>query len=275
MATFNPYEKIIVALDNMNKEQALALVSQFKGRPVKYKIGMELFAIAGLEIVQKVHDSGAYVFFDQKYKDIVNTVKGASKAAANLKVDLFNVHAMMGLENLKSAKAGVVEAGREGLTKVIAVTLLTDHDKYDLKLLGINEPVEDYIIRLANLAKHADLDGVVSSPRELPAMRYILGDNATLITPGIQPAFAAATEQKRVTTPAEAIENGADKMVIGRAITKAENPSKALDMIAEEIRVAMPNHGIKTLSSRDRTVVDETLRLRNMEIAEYYKSRSK
>ena len=158
--------------------------------------------------------------------------------------------------------------------------MLTDHDEYDLKLLGIYEPVRDYVIRLANLAREAGLDGVVSSPLELPAMRYVLGPNATLVTPGIQPAFAAETEQKRTTTPAQAVENGADLLVIGRAITTADKlpkpvkPIEALDMIAEEIRAAMPNHGINKLAGAEKDKVDELLRLRNAEIGEYYAYRA-
>jgi orotidine-5'-phosphate decarboxylase len=212
---------------------------------------------------------------DLKYKDIGNTVKGAAIAATDLGVAMFNVHAMMNIENMTAAKQGALESNPVNSPKVIGVTLLTDHDKHSLALLGINESVENFVIRLANLARAAGLDGVVCSPKELPVVRYVFGKGATLVTPGIQPAFMAANEQKRVTTPAQAIENGTSMMVIGRAITGAENPSKALDMIAKEIQDAMPNYGTKTLDAAEKARVDELLKLRNAEIEQYKNIRQK
>ncbi|MCL2629153.1 MAG: orotidine-5'-phosphate decarboxylase [Alphaproteobacteria bacterium] len=271
-------DKIIVALDYPNEGAALELVRKCDGRPVKFKIGKELFTNAGPDIVSKIIDLGGYVFLDLKYNDISNTVKGAAKAAANLGVDLFNMHASAGFEKMKAAKEGVTEvASKEPFRepRVIAVTCLTDMDEHDLKLIGVNETPAEYAARLANLAKHAGMDGVVCSPKELPIMRYILGDDATLVTPGIRPRWSEANEQKRITTPADAIANGATMLVIGRPITGHEDPAKAIDLIADEILAAMPRYNSNVLNQDDRTKLDDYLKQRNMELAAYMKLRGR
>jgi orotidine-5'-phosphate decarboxylase len=266
----NPYEKIIIALDYPDARSAMKLVRRLKGVPVKYKVGMELGTAAGVpQMVKAIQKVGGYIFLDQKFKDIGNTVKGAARAAAGLGVDMFNIHASMKVASQQAAMNGAKEgAEKKGLPipKVIGVTLLTDHDYNDLDELGIahhgfsaEARVMNYVMRLGFLIKEAGLDGAVCSPKELPVMRYVLGPDATIVTPGIQPAFMAANEQKRVTTPAEAIENGASMMVIGRAITQAKDPVAALDMIAKEINDAMPNWGKNKLPSQSRLTIDNRL----------------
>ncbi|MCL1785753.1 MAG: orotidine-5'-phosphate decarboxylase [Alphaproteobacteria bacterium] len=279
----NPYEKIIIALDYPSADKALELVSQLRDTPVKYKVGKQLFTAAGPDIVKRIQDLGGYVFLDLKYKDIGATMQGAAESASNLGVDLFNVHTMIGLNNMRSAKAGIAQAAKKAAKKaeeenkpnlfkaprVIGVTLLTDQDRNNLRLLGINMTVENYVIRLGALAKYAGLDGVVCSPRELPAMRYLFGESATLVTPGIQPASMEQNEQKRVMTPGEAIENGASMMVIGRAITKVADPVQATDDIAQEIYDAMPNWGTKTLDAKGKANIEKQLKNLALLMAKY------
>jgi len=261
MTNFNPYEKIIIALDYQDGESALKLVRQLRDIPVKYKVGMELCTAVGApQIIEAIQNMGGRIFLDLKFKDIGNTVKGAARSAAGLGVDMFNVHASMKVPSQQAAMQGAKEgAEEEGLPipKVIGVTLLTDHDQGDLTALGIKKSkVIDYVVRLGLLTKEAGLDGIVCSPLELPVMRYILGDDATIVTPGIRPAWAAAPdEQKRITTPAAAIRMGGSELVIGRPITKPPQgitPAEALDMIAEEINDAMPDWGKNALSEAEK-----------------------
>lgn len=236
--TQNPHEKIIIALDYPNADAALEFVSHLQNKPVKLKIGMELFTSVGPSIVKAITDMGYYVFLDLKFKDIPNTAAGASRAAANMGVDMFNVHIDGGYEMMNAAKSAAVAINPAA--QVIGVSELTSLDDDDMLMLGRNN-VKRSVYRLAHLARAAGLDGIVSSPKEVIAARYILGPDKVIVTPGIQPEFAVKNaDQKRVTTPGDAIKNGSDMLVIGRAITKADNPTMAIDMVANEIENAMP-----------------------------------
>ena len=259
------YEKIIVALDFPTVEQARALVREFKGLPVKYKLGMETYTLAGPDLLREIRDNGGYVFLDLKYKDILNTVKGASRSASSLGSDLFNVHVFGARkEKLEAAKEGAIAGNSENPSKVIGVTLLTDETEYDLRMFRIYGKPEEYVSYLTYMAKRAGLDGVVSSAQELPNTRYIMGEKATLVTPAIKSEWAKATEQERITTPTQAIENGADLLVIGRQITQpgetiAKTSRKALEMTAEEMYKAMPNYGVNRLDANKKIALDNAM----------------
>lgn len=203
-----------------------------------FKIGKETFTRFGPQAVKLVQSYGANVFLDLKYHDIPNTVKGAAKAAADLNVYMFNVHATGGLEMMKAAKAGVKES--KNTPKVIAVTVLTSLDKKNMnKELRVKGRVEDQVLHLAKLTKKAGLDGVVCSAADLKAVKKKLPKNFMFVTPGIKgPNTEAGTDQKRVFTPCNAIKDGSTILVIGRAITGAKDRVKAgLEVIGDMAKV--------------------------------------
>jgi orotidine-5'-phosphate decarboxylase len=196
------------------------------------KVGKELFTAAGPQLVAKLMDLRFEVFLDLKFHDIPNTVANACKVAAGMGVWMMNVHAMGGRRMLSAAR----EAVMVGSTKLIAVTLLTSMERSDLSDIGLQQDPTEVVARLARLARDCGLDGVVCSALEAPSLRETMGDAFCLVTPGIRPANADLNEQKRVTTPREAIENGADFLVVGRPITQAEDPLWMVRRLNDEIR---------------------------------------
>lgn len=223
--------RIIVALDFPNAKQALALTGQLEPGSCRVKVGKELFTAAGPQVVEKIMNGGFEVFLDLKFHDIPGTVANACKAAAALGVWMMNIHALGGRKMLSAARAAVPA----GTTKLIAVTVLTSMERSDLNEIGLNGDPQDVVQRLALLARDCGLDGVVSSAQEAPRLRQIIGGSFCLITPGIRPSNASADEQKRITTPRQAIENGADYLVIGRPITQAADPVSMLQRLNNEI----------------------------------------
>ncbi|MDR0292203.1 MAG: orotidine-5'-phosphate decarboxylase [Elusimicrobium sp.] len=231
-----PYEKIIVALDVENERAALSLVKKLKGRVGVFKVGKELFTAAGPGIVKKIQKLGGRVFLDLKFHDIPNTVAKAVAQAAKLGVYMMTIHASGGTEMMASA----VNAARENAPKgkkpiLLAVTVLTSLDDDALKKIGFNQGAEQMVLRLAQMAREVGVDGIVSSPKELKMLRTALGPSMVLVTPGIRPAWSAAGDQKRITTPAQAVKDGCNFMVIGRPITAHKNPAEAAKLIAKEI----------------------------------------
>jgi len=186
--------------------------------------------------VRMIENFGAGVFLDLKYHDIPNTVAMASREAARLKVRLFNVHALGGYEmmarTMETVRREFPDAER---SKVLAVTILTSSTRETLQEVGIERPVEEMVVRLALLAKKAGIDGVVASPREVPLIREACGSDFLIVTPGVRPSFASTDDQKRVMTPADAVSAGADYLVIGRPISAAADPLKAVAAIVDEI----------------------------------------
>ena len=226
--------KIFVALDVENKEKALEIVSDLRGLGACFKIGKQLFTSTGPELVREIVGMGEDVFLDLKYHDIPNTVAKAGAAAAGLGVKIFNVHASGGRK--------MMEAVREEMNKltnpplVLAVTILTSLGEEDIREVGFDRTIPEQIAKLAKLAKDSGMDGVVASPLEIELIRETCGKDFKILTPGIRPAFAAANDQKRIATPAEALRKGADFLVIGRPITAAENRREAFLKILEECK---------------------------------------
>lgn len=228
-----PDSKIIVALDFDTAEETFKLVKQLRPEACRLKVGKELFTTAGPALVDQLVGDGFDVFLDLKFHDIPNTVAAACKAAARLGVWMVNVHAMGGSKMMLAARDAL-----EGLSQrpnLIAVTVLTSMGKDDLLEIGMDVEPQDAVLRLARLASSCGLDGVVCSAREAAILKRELGQSFQLVTPGIRPANAARDDQNRVMTPTEALRMGADYLVIGRPITKAEDPLSALNEINQEI----------------------------------------
>ena len=225
--------KVIVALDYPDAESAQQLVTRLAPDLCRLKVGKELFTRAGPRLVEDLAGRGFDVFLDLKFHDIPNTVASACHAAAELGVWMLNVHALGGKRMLEAAKEGVTRAMHSPL--LIAVTILTSMDEADLAAVGLaGSPLEN-VQRLAQLAQQSGLDGVVCSSRETPALRAQLDAGFRLITPGIRPAGSQADDQRRVMTPVEAIKSGSDYLVIGRPVTRADDPVSVLRTINSEL----------------------------------------
>ena len=223
--------RIIVALDFPTAEQAMLFTARLDPGTCRVKVGKELFTAAGPRLVEKIIGKGFDVFLDLKFHDIPSTVANACRVAAGLGVWMMNVHALGGRKMLSAAR----EAVPPGSAKLIAVTLLTSMGRSDLNDVGLSGEPGDVVRRLAVLAHDCALDGVVSSALEAMELRKTMGEHFCLVTPGIRPAGASSDEQKRVTTPLQAIRNGASYLVIGRPITQASEPALLVQQLNDEI----------------------------------------
>ena len=234
----SPVDRIIVALDGMDAEQALALVAQIPDlRWVK--VGLELFTLAGPQVVGQLRDQGKRVFLDLKFHDIPATMAGACRSAARLGAELITVHACAGSEALAAAQSAATEsalaAGLKAPT-LLAVTVLTSWQEQRFAAeLAIDEPVCDYVPRLARLAAAAGIGGCVCSPQEVAALRAAHPRPFVLVTPGIRPAGSPSGDQARVMTPQQAMAAGASQLVIGRPITAAANPAAVFAACCAEL----------------------------------------
>lgn len=226
--------RIIVALDYPDQNEAWALVERLDTRLCKLKVGKELFAIGGPQFVEKLVNKGFDVFLDLKYHDIPNTVAMACKAAANLGVWMVNVHAQGGPNMMSAAKEAILSCSHQ--PHLIAVTILTSFDEVQLHAIGLQGSVQENVLRLAALTKQSGLDGVVCSAQESALLRQHLGDDFCLVTPGIRPLNAVTGDQKRIMTPMDALQAGSDYLVIGRPITQAADPLRALQDITDSIK---------------------------------------
>lgn len=234
-------EKLIVALDVETAEEALRLFGALRGEAGMFKVGSQLFTAAGPELVRRLVGEGARVFLDLKFHDIPNTVASAAREAVRLGVALFNVHALGGGEMMRRAAEAVSEeAARRGVERpsLIAVTVLTSMDADTLTETGVAaSSVEEQVRRLARLADASGLDGVVASPHEIIPVRESIGRRDFLVvTPGVHPSASAYADQKRVTSPAEAVQRGADFVVVGRAILNAPDPAQAARAVVKEMQ---------------------------------------
>jgi orotidine-5'-phosphate decarboxylase len=228
--TVSTRDRLIVALDFPNQAKALALVSVLSGTVSIYKIGLQLYTAAGPEIVRAIAATGANIFLDLKLHDIPNTVAKAVAAAGELGVQMLTVHLSGGGSMLKAA----VEAKPPHLT-LLGVTVLTSATEETLRETGVGSALDEQVIRLGELGKKSGIGGLITSPHEVGLLRGRLGDEITLVTPGVRPTWAAANDQKRFTTPHEALQNGADYLVIGRPITAAADPRAAMERLLDEI----------------------------------------
>ena len=226
--------KIIVALDYDQQAKALALADQLDPAQCRLKIGKEMFTKFGPELVRAIQQRGFQVFLDLKFHDIPNTVAGAVKAAADLGVWMVNVHASGGPKMMVAAREALQSYGAQR-PLLIAVTVLTSFDAEQLAAIGITRSIDEHVLALAKLTEQSGLDGVVCSAREASALRAQAGAGFCLVTPGIRPAGSAAGDQVRTLTPKEALQAGSSYLVIGRPITGAPDPLKALCEIAESL----------------------------------------
>ncbi len=231
-------ERIILPLDVDSAGMAVELVRLLKDDVGAFKVGLELVNSAGLGIFDEIRSAGAErIFYDCKFHDIPNTVAGASRAAARMGVWMFNVHCSGGSAMMRAAKEAAVESAAQAGTKpplVIGVTVLTSIDQQVLNdEMRVSGSVADEVVHLARLAKDAGLDGVVASPHEVELIRQACGQGFLIVTPGVRPAGADTGDQKRVMTPEEAVARGADYLVIGRPITKADDPRQAARAVAD------------------------------------------
>jgi len=227
-----PSNPLIVALDFESAERARELVDRLGDRIAFYKVGLELYTAAGMSFVRELRDRGKDVFLDLKFFDIGETVKRAVAQVASRGVRFTTVHSS------RAVMQAAVEGRGDSALKLLAVTVLTSFDQNDLADLGY--PPECTVSGLVALrvrkAIEAGMDGIVCSPLEVARVREIAGPRMILVTPGVRSAGAAQGDQKRVATPAEAVRNGADYLVIGRQITRAADPAAEADRILAELR---------------------------------------
>ncbi|HDR0673142.1 TPA: orotidine-5'-phosphate decarboxylase [Pasteurella multocida] len=228
--------KIIVALDYEKEEEALRLVDQIDPSLCRLKVGKEMFTTLGTKFVKALHDRNFDVFLDLKFHDIPNTVARAVRSAADLGVWMVDLHASGGLRMMEEAKKILEPYGKDA-PLLISVTVLTSMEDLDLLQIGINASPMEQVIRLANLTQRAGLDGVVCSPQEVEILRANCGKDFKLVTPGIRPIGSDFGDQRRVMTPAGAIQAGSDYLVIGRPITQADNPAEVLKSINASLPV--------------------------------------
>lgn len=235
-------DRLIVALDFPTLEQAKACVVELGDAVSYYKVGMELYYAVGSEIIRFLKEQGKHVFLDLKLQDIPNTVAHALTVLSDLGADMMNVHAVGGKKMMAEAVKAVHEAAEAAeaagrpAPKLIAVTILTSMDDEQFADLNYKNTIAEQVISLAKLAKEAGMDGVVASPKEAAAIREACGPEFLIVTPGVRPAGSSLDDQKRVATPAGALQNGSSHIVVGRPITKAEARQAAALAIVEEIK---------------------------------------
>ena len=223
-------DKIIVALDVATKKEALALVEQLRAQISFFKVGLQLYTAEGPEIVRGVLAASAKVFFDLKLHDIPSTVGRAVESAARLGVQMLTIHLSGGPEMIRAATAA-----RKNNLSILGVTVLTSADEETLREIGIPDKIDNQVLRLAQLGVDCGIDGLITSPREVKMLRQEFGRKIKIVTPGVRPNWAEAGDQKRAMTPREALDVGADYLVIGRPIVADPNPRQALTKILGEL----------------------------------------
>ena len=229
---------IICALDTQEVDDATTIAREVMPHVGAVKLGLEFFTANGAAGVSAITRMGVPVFLDLKFHDIPNTVAKAIAATAGMNMFMMTVHTSGGRAMMQAAidaSDRVAQITGQNRPLVIGVTLLTSLDQDDISLLGFQSTVQEQVLHLADLAQSAGLDGVVCSPYEIAAIRKRLGDDLTLVVPGIRPEGSDAGDQKRTLTPKEALERGADYLVIGRPITDAPDRAGAARIITESL----------------------------------------
>ncbi len=242
LRTLPTRNRIITALDVPDLETARTLAGRLGSAAGCVKVGLELFSAAGPEVVRLMREQGREVFLDLKYHDIPNTVASAARQAAALGASFCTVHAQAGRRALVAAAEALAAAPLSPLAPdgrrpaLLTVTVLTSLSEEELQETGPStDDLAQRVVRLAHLAWDCGCDGLVCSPADLPSLRAALGPGPLVVTPGVRPAGAAKGDQRRVATPAAAVRDGADFLVIGRPITRSDDPGAALAAIAAEI----------------------------------------
>ena len=232
-------EKLIFALDAAGFDEALSWIELLSGHVGMFKVGKELFTAVGPKIIESIKQRQGRVFLDLKYHDIPNTVARAAEAACRLKVDMFNVHASGGARMIREtvdAVVGGAEKSGDAKPIVLAVTVLTSLNNADLAGIGFEKTTNDLVLRLAKMSLEAGASGVVASPQDIVALRQNLGNNFVIVTPGIRSAAEPVKDdQKRTLSATEAVQAGADYIVVGRPIRQAGDPLEACHRITQEI----------------------------------------
>ena len=227
----NAKDRIIVPLDVPTVQAARELIQAIGGIVGFFKVGNQLFTAAGPEIVKEVRASGSKTFLDLKYHDIPNTVRSAVESASALEVDMLTIHLSGGRAMCEAAVAG------RGISRILilGVTVLTSLNDVALSEVGFRGSVQDEVLILAEMAKSVGITGLVASPQELPILRERFGSFFTTVIPGIRPTWSEPGDQKRILTPRQAVEAGADYLVIGRPITASNDPKTAVLRIIDEL----------------------------------------
>lgn len=226
---------LIVALDVPTLKEAKMIIDELGDLAKHYKVGLQLFTRFGPTIIEILKNRKMGVFLDLKLHDIPNTVARAVEAIIDMDVDMFTVHALGGFEMMESAQKVIWESKSRKIL-ILGVTLLTSLDEAFLQdFLGVNKSMESQILDLAGLVQSAGLGGVVASPKEVSLIKKQCGKDFIVVTPGIRPKGARSDDQRRIETPDKAIANGADYIVVGRAIINAKDRKKAAESIIEDI----------------------------------------
>jgi len=223
-------DRIIVALDVPTKQEALELIEKLRDQISFFKIGLQLYAAEGPEIVRAVSSTGCKVFLDLKLHDIPNTVARAVESAGRLGTQMLTIHLSGGSEMVRAATAA-----RANNMLLLGVTVLTSSTEQTLREIGVASGMDDQVLRLAKLGVEAGIDGVVASPHEIKPLRREFDNKIKIVVPGIRPSGAEANDQKRTMSPRDALDAGADYLVIGRPITAHRNPREATKRILEDI----------------------------------------
>lgn len=229
--------RLIFALDVASLKEVDHYVALLADEVGLFKVGKQLFVHAGPEVIRRIHAKGGAVFLDLKFHDIPQTVASASVEAARLGVKMFTLHASGGTDMLRQAHRAVRTVCRaEQLTRptLLAVTVLTSLGRDDLKQVGVRAGPAAQVVRLARLAQQVGIDGLVASPQEIAVIRRACGDKLTLVIPGVRPQGSTTDDQKRVLTPHQAMQAGANYLVVGRPIRDATDPRQAArDIVAD------------------------------------------
>ena len=233
-----PAERIVCAVDTADIDEAKRLASRLAGAVGMLKLGLQFCTAHGPAGVAALSDGGPPVFLDLKFHDIPNTVAGAVRAVAGMEPAMLTVHAGGGAAMMRAAAAAAMrlaDPATGARPKVLAVTVLTSFDEGDARGVGLAGSIADLVRRAAALARSCGLDGAVAAASEVAMLRAECGPDFTLVVPGIRPGWASADDQKRIVTPVEALRQGADYLVIGRPITRADDPREAARRIAAEM----------------------------------------
>lgn len=226
----NVQSRIILALDFANKQEVDRCLADLAGHVQYVKVGMELFYAEGPKVVEALKEKGLQVFVDLKVHDIPNTAKGAMRSLAEVGADMVNVHVAGGIKMMEAAREGLEQGARLGASRplLIGVTMLTSTSEQMMnEQIGIPGVLQETVLSYATLAKKAGLDGIVSSPMEVPVVKQVIGEEFITVTPGIRPHGSVSDDQTRITTPEQAFALGSDYIVIGRAITAHAEPLTA------------------------------------------------
>ena len=236
-------DRIILALDVDDFEEAKKLVQELKDYTGFFKVGLQLYTSCGFEVIKMIHDEGGKVFFDGKFHDIPNTVARASANLVKKDVSFFDVHIKGGYKMLATTVKLAAETAKKlgkPVPTILGVTLLSSFGQKTLtQELNVNMNIDDYVDGLAKMAMDAGLDGVVASASEAPAIRKECGEEFIIVCPAIRPTWSVVNDQVRVVTPTDAIHAGVDYMVVCRPVTCSENKTDAIKLIIDEIEEAL------------------------------------